>query len=94
MSGTAVNSRPNELQSIVTQLLQAERKVAPSFKFEKFIQLHVFLDIAVKNYFFRSVKTDMVCSNISLFAQEVQVRILNLISWAKSVPGKNLMFKF
>ena len=35
MSGTAVNSRPNELQSIVTQLLQAERKVAPSFKFEK-----------------------------------------------------------
>ena len=51
MSGTAVNSRPNELQSIVTQLLQAERKVAPSFKFEKFIQLHAFFDLILKNIF-------------------------------------------
>ena len=89
MSGTAVNSRPNELQSIVTQLLQAERKVAPSFKFEKFIQLHAFFDLILKNYLFRSVKTDMVCSNISLFAQSVRDRLLNLISWAKSVPGKS-----
>ena len=89
MSGTVVNSRPNELQSIVTQLLQAERKVAPSFKFEKFIQLHAFFDLILKNYLFRSVKTDMVCSNISLFAQSVRDRLLNLISWAKSVPGKS-----
>ena len=89
MSGTAVNSRPNELQSIVTQLLQAERKVAPSFKFEKFIQLHAFFRPYFKKYLFRSVKTDMVCSNISLFAQSVRDRLLNLISWAKSVPGES-----
>ena len=29
----------------------------------------------------------MVSSNISLFAQSVRDRLLNLISWAKSVPG-------
>ena len=52
---------------IVAQLLQAERKVAPTFK---------------------PLQLDVTGGCVNRFATGVRDRLLNLISWAKNVPGR------
>ncbi|CAG5081294.1 Oidioi.mRNA.OKI2018_I69.PAR.g9833.t1.cds [Oikopleura dioica] len=63
---STVSQRPMELQQIVAQLLQAERKVAPTFK---------------------PLQLDVTGGCVNRFASGVRDRLLNLISWAKNVPG-------
>ncbi|CBY08685.1 unnamed protein product [Oikopleura dioica] len=63
---STVSQRPMELQQIVAQLLQAERKVAPTFK---------------------PLQLDVTGGCVNRFAIGVRDRLLNLISWAKNVPG-------
>ena len=59
-------SKQKHLQ-IVAKLLQAERKVAPTFK---------------------PLQLDVTGGCVNRFAAGVRDRLLNLISWAKNVPGR------
>ena len=46
--------------------------------------------IYFSNSFFRNVKTEIISDNLMQFGVSVRDRLLNLISWAKAVPGKYL----